>query len=861
MVSSVDTRPKNIDSLLRFFQSDYFRSEIFYLMHYLYHDERPGIQDYLVNQLYEKSDMEIDFYLCQLVQICVARLSDPKLHGARQSLSKFLIWKAKQSVHFALKIHWLAISVFEEAAQTKALKIAGDTLIDQVEHAVVNAHLHMQLEDEVGVPPPSTSGLLKKKTLSDPKPDSILTYLRSMKRDARASFFELEEGAPNVYSPEELGDSIPRIEEEKKIQTVNYWNTQLAFSTFLLSLSSHVMRNDDRDSALQKPLSLLNTWLFERRCFGACALSQFEMIGLHVPLHGWDTRLQLLKVHTQDCRVFSTKTRAPFLLTCEFGDLDELGVVEAVDLEGPSAPMVFSGRDLVYREVCGVLGEELPEGADCNAAENATNALDQLLQRVALTDWVKKVYQQPIEEWGDDVDYVSDAEKDEFWSEDFFPTDEIFDEDLDPVEVLKDQEKVREREKELLLKSRSMGSSVSLGSVPSRAASVAGAVPASDGGISSTGGAKASSSLPGRPESTSAGAAGEVAATASTGSAGGAAAIISGAKKSASFVQIDDTYVDEKITSSEAVAKADEDDRIFQRKKQAGDMRKQIWGEPWQNKKRRIEKTSAYSRLKSWCLRSIIVKSGDDVRQEVLASQLIAQFKWIFDQAPGLSLHLRPIEVLITGARSGFIEMVPDSISIDRLKRKFPDKSMSEVFNHCFADRLLTAKKNFIESTAAYSLVCYFLQVRDRHNGNMLLDRNGCIIHIDFGFMLSNSPGNVAFETSPFKMTQEFLDIMDGDQSEQYQYFCTLLIRGFLEARRHIERISTIIQMQMMNSNLPCFSQKSCTQIITELEERFFRGVPDDSCIEQIHQLIDSSVNNWRTRQYDNYQRITNGIL
>lgn len=78
----------------------------------------------------------------------------------------------------------------------------------------------MQLEDEVGVPPPSTSGLLKKKTLSDPKPDSILTYLRSMKRDARASFFELEEGAPNVYSPEELGDSIPRIEEEKKIQTV-----------------------------------------------------------------------------------------------------------------------------------------------------------------------------------------------------------------------------------------------------------------------------------------------------------------------------------------------------------------------------------------------------------------------------------------------------------------------------------------------------------------------------------------------------------------------------------------------------------------------------------------------------------------
>ena len=41
-------------------------------------------------------------------------------------------------------------------------------------------------------------------------------------------------------------------------------------------------------------------------------------------------------------------------------------------------------------------------------------------------------------------------------------------------------------------------------------------------------------------------------------------------------------------------------------------------------------------------------------------------------------------------------------------------------------------------------------------------------MHIDFGFMLSNSPGgNMGFETSPFKLTQEFLDIMDGEQSEQ----------------------------------------------------------------------------------------------
>ncbi|KAL1665867.1 kinase-like domain-containing protein [Schizophyllum commune] len=315
------------------------------------------------------------------------------------------------------------------------------------------------------------------------------------------------------------------------------------------------------------------------------------------------------------------------------------------------------------------------------------------------------------------------------------------------------------------------------------------------------------------------------------------------------------------------------DENIIRRELNKADPSAVVVSESWAAKKSRIRQASPYGHLASWDCISVIIKTGGDLRQEQLATQLISQFQQIWKEE-GCACWVRPFTILITGGTSGLVETITDAMSIHSIKKaeyarrlttgRLGHVTLFDHFRVMYGDpssaKFARAQKNFAKSLAGYSLVTYFLQIKDRHNGNILIDREGHVVHIDFGFMLSNTPGNLGFEAAPFKLPVEYVDVLGGIEGAPFLEFRKLFREGFEAARKHCDRIITLVELMQKDSALPCFALFG-GQTATQLRERFQPALTHALVGDHVNRLIDTSLGSHWTRLYDSYQYYSQSIL
>jgi phosphatidylinositol 4-kinase len=270
----------------------------------------------------------------------------------------------------------------------------------------------------------------------------------------------------------------------------------------------------------------------------------------------------------------------------------------------------------------------------------------------------------------------------------------------------------------------------------------------------------------------------------------------------------------------------------------------------------KVNKIADESTIEVW--QSAIFKVGDDCRQDVLALQMIAAFRGIFHNV-GLDVFVFPYRVTATAPGCGVIDVLPNAISRDMLGREavngLYDYFISKYGNEDSL-RFQQARNNFVKSMAAYSVISFLLQFKDRHNGNIMIDDAGHILHIDFGFCFDIAPGGIKFERAPFKLTGEMLAVMGGSTDHQaFKWFEELCVKSFLASRQYTEKLSKIVLL-MMDSGLPCFKPES----VKHFKERFVLEKNDREAADFMKDLIKKSYASYSTGFYDQYQLLTNGI-
>lgn len=265
---------------------------------------------------------------------------------------------------------------------------------------------------------------------------------------------------------------------------------------------------------------------------------------------------------------------------------------------------------------------------------------------------------------------------------------------------------------------------------------------------------------------------------------------------------------------------------------------------------------------------TMMAKSNDDLRQEVFVMQMIHYFESVFVKA-NIPIWLKTYRILSTSKSTGMLEFLKDATSVDSLYKsdKFPKVGglkayFEQVYGTPTSKDFLAAQRNFIRSLAGYSLVAYLLGLKDRHNGNIMIDTRGHIIHIDFGFAFGMAPGHEwSMERAPFKLTRDYIDVMGGPYSEGFKEFQKLFVDGLKAARSNSLNALGLVEIMMYKSNYPCFSgtRYGGGIALNRFEKRLLLDVPDNKVEKKARKLIKTSMDHTGTKLYDVFQYHSNG--
>ena len=181
----------------------------------------------------------------------------------------------------------------------------------------------------------------------------------------------------------------------------------------------------------------------------------------------------------------------------------------------------------------------------------------------------------------------------------------------------------------------------------------------------------------------------------------------------------------------------------------------------------------------------------------------------------------------------GCITMIPDVSTL------YAINETTTVLNYILSnngnENIKNVRGRFINSCAGGCLLAFVLGLRDRHLQNIVVDKNGVLSHIDFGYILGRDP---KFLNTKMRITTGMIDAMGGLRSDGYQNFVELISESYSKIRLHS---SLFFHLLSAESYIFRDSQRPIEIIKQHCQTVFFPGIFNETAELLVEKIVEQS--------------------